>query len=95
MDVAWGIRYNHGGGYQYRLCPASSPLTEDCFQQMPLEFVRDAHALVWTSDMGADGPRNGTRLPLEGVFVDEGTTPPGSTWARNPPVGFLQSPVSD
>ena len=25
VEVSWGIRYNHGGGYQYRLCPASEP----------------------------------------------------------------------
>ena len=23
VQVSWGIRYNHGGGYQYRLCAAS------------------------------------------------------------------------
>lgn len=40
VEVAWGIRYNHGGGYQYRLCPASEPLTEDCFQKMPLAFSK-------------------------------------------------------
>lgn len=82
VRVAWGMRYNHGGGlsppplrfhamtapplmcslsnrmmlncalvgscwlnfcalaagYQYRLCPADQPLTEDCFQQMPLDL---------------------------------------------------------
>merc|ERR1719181_2553423 len=75
VEVAWGVRYNHGGGYQYRLCPASEPLTEACFQKMPLEFVREKHALRWN---------NGTTYPIRGVFVDEGTVPAGSTWARNP-----------
>lgn len=28
VTVAWGPRYNHGGGYQYRLCPANETLTE-------------------------------------------------------------------
>ena len=37
VEVSWGIRFNHGGGYQYRLCPASEPLTEDCFARTPLE----------------------------------------------------------
>ena len=41
----------------------------------PLEFVRDKQALLWN---------NGTRLPIDGIFVDEGTEPKGSTWARNP-----------
>ena len=38
VEVGWGIRYNHGGGYQYRLCPAGEPLTEECFARHPLPF---------------------------------------------------------
>eukprot|EP00036_Acanthoecidae_sp_10tr_P012007 CAMPEP_0182917744 /NCGR_PEP_ID=MMETSP0105_2-20130417/1687_1 /TAXON_ID=81532 ORGANISM="Acanthoeca-like sp., Strain 10tr" /NCGR_SAMPLE_ID=MMETSP0105_2 /ASSEMBLY_ACC=CAM_ASM_000205 /LENGTH=475 /DNA_ID=CAMNT_0025054763 /DNA_START=27 /DNA_END=1454 /DNA_ORIENTATION=+ len=75
VEVTWGMRYNHGGGYQYRLCPADQELTEECFQKMPLDFDRTKQALVWT---------NGTRYSIPGVFVDEGTWPQGSTWARNP-----------
>ena len=63
---------SHGGGYQYRLCPADQPLTEDCMQKMPLEFDRaEGTSLVWN---------NGTRLKIENVFVSEGTWPRGSTW---------------
>merc|ERR1712216_382565 len=40
VEVGWAIRYNHGGGYQYRLCPRSAALTEACFQSTPLEFDR-------------------------------------------------------
>mmetsp|Transcript_46081 Transcript_46081/g.76151 ORF Transcript_46081/g.76151 Transcript_46081/m.76151 type:complete len:404 (+) Transcript_46081:46-1257(+) len=75
VEVGWGIRYNHGGGYQYRLCPSHLPLTESCFQRTPLAFNRSRQALLWN---------NGTRMTLQGVFVDEGTIPAGSTWARNP-----------
>lgn len=79
VEVAWGIRYNHGGGYQYRLCPlgphGNNTLTEECFQQHPLNFDRSKQALVWN---------NGTRYPITGIFVDEGVLPEGSTWARNP-----------
>ena len=33
--VAWGMRFNHGGGYQYRLCPAERwPCTEAAFQTL-------------------------------------------------------------
>merc|ERR1719158_104942 len=39
VDVAWAIVANHGGGYQYRLCPKNSAQTEECFQKTPLEFV--------------------------------------------------------
>eukprot|EP00756_Hemistasia_phaeocysticola_P046860 Hpha_TRINITY_DN206_c0_g1::TRINITY_DN206_c0_g1_i1::g.83750::m.83750 len=78
-EVAWGIRYNHGGGYQYRLCPRgphlNNTISEECFQRMPLQFDRTKQALVWI---------NGTRFPIEGAFVDSGVWPVGSTWARNP-----------
>ena len=61
---------------QYRLCPKDEELTEACFQRMPLPFDRTKQALLWN---------NGTRLPLAGVFVDEGTTPAGSTCAPTRP----------
>ena len=66
-----------GGGYQYRLqkLVQGSHLTESAFQQLPLEFDRTKQALLLN---------NGTRFPLPGVFVDKGTWPKGSTWARNP-----------
>jgi len=91
--VAWGSLYNHGGGYQYRLCPITEKLTEDCFQKLPLEFDRSAQTMVWNTKEvpGANAdtppvPHNGTlRWPVPNpVFVDEGTWPQGSTWARNP-----------
>eukprot|EP00947_MAST-08B_sp_MAST-8B-sp1_P004909 g4909.t1 len=86
VEVAWGIRYNHGGGassesasvvycYQYRLCPAGEEPTEACFQRHPLPFDRSKQTLVYN---------NGTRVPIRGKFVDRGTVPAGSTWARNP-----------
>ncbi len=75
VEVSWAIRFNHGGGYQYRLCPASEAPTEECFQKAPLEFVRHAQLLEWN---------NGTRYPINGTFVDQGTVPAGSTWAMNP-----------
>ena len=75
VEVSWGIRFNHGGGYAYRLCPAGEKLTEACFRRTHLEFDRGAQQLQWN---------NGTRLPINGTFVDEGTRPAGSTWAMNP-----------
>jgi len=77
--VAWGMRFNHGGGYQYRLCPLEKmPCTEEQFQEMPLQFVRDEQAIMWN---------NGTLYPIKGMFVDDSVcpvVPKGSTWARNP-----------
>lgn len=77
--VAWGMRFNHGGGYSYRLCPAEKmPCTEEDFQKMPLDFVRDGQAIMWN---------NGTLYPIKGKFVDSSVAavkPLDSTWARNP-----------
>ena len=73
--MIWQITANHGGGYQYRLCPASSPLTEDCFRRHPLDFATSRQALQWN---------NGSRLAIPGTFVTEGVEPEGSTWAMNP-----------
>lgn len=73
-EVTWQVRNNHGGGYSYRLCPASEPLTEACFQKHPLDFVQDQQALVFGDSV----------VPINGTFVHEGTSPAGSTWAMLP-----------
>lgn len=75
VKVSWGIAANHGGGYQYRLCPKREKLTEECFQRMPLPFASDMQVLLLS---------NGTALEIEGKFTSVGTTPAGSTWAMNP-----------
>lgn len=88
-DAAWYIRANHGGGYQYRLCPKSEPLTEECFQKMPIPF----------SGMTRFKWENDTEAYFQGTFVSEGTLPTGSTWAMNPMpagvgAGFFPAPCS-
>jgi len=78
VEVQWGLRFNHGGGYQYRLCPASEALTEDCFQRNPMRFVRGAQALQWG---------NGTRMEIPSAvqqYVNEGVIPVGYDWVMNP-----------
>lgn len=74
-EVTWQIENNHGGGYSYRLCPADEPITEACFQKHQLEFVQDGQGIVF---------KNGTVLPIKGLFVSEGTYPNGSMWAAMP-----------
>ena len=40
--VEFSIYANHGGGYSYRLCKDDgNPMTEDCYQKMPLDFATD------------------------------------------------------
>merc|ERR1712210_328185 len=47
VNVSWAVTANHGGGYQYRLCPKNSDATEECFQKLPLEFVSDQHEVQY------------------------------------------------
>merc|ERR1712151_395110 len=75
VEVAWGIWANHGGGYQYRLCPRSENLTEECFQKTPLPFVSKSQKLR----LGT-----GKVLDIPASLVSVGTLPAGSTWAMNP-----------
>lgn len=81
VEVAWSILVNHGGGYSYRLCKLPEEgrkgLTEECFQQTPLDFVGDTQWVQYGEDKS-------TRLEIPAVRTDQGTTPSGSQWTRNP-----------
>ena len=81
VEVAWAIRANHGGGYSYRLCKVPSEgrrgLTEECFQQTPLRFVGDKQWVQYGEDKS-------TRYAFQAVRTDQGTTPAGSQWTKNP-----------
>jgi len=85
VEIKWGLRANHGGGYQLRLCPASAELTEACFQQMPLPFVgmqylqqvnESERTLVDSKYAYANG--------TVAAITADGQTPTGITWAMNP-----------
>jgi hypothetical protein len=66
VETTWGMRANHGGGYQYRLCPSGSILTEDCFKANPVPFV-GKQSLQF---------KNGTRLSINSSY----TFPNGTGW---------------
>ena len=70
VETMQAIRANHGGGYQYRLCPLASALTEECFQRTPLDWA-DSSSLMLS---------NGTMIKLNSTFVSDGTLPVGGTW---------------
>jgi len=80
VEVAWGITANHGGGYQYRLCPATEKPTEECFQKMPLEFVGDVQWIQQNMGMNVN---NRTQIPAKTVSGNL-VIPANSTWRRNP-----------
>jgi len=86
VEVAWGITANHGGGYQYRLCRIkeasiniTSQVSEECFQQTPLDFVGDKQWLQF-----GDGMDRTNRTEIPAVRVSKGVLPKGSMWTRNP-----------
>lgn len=81
VETAWGLRANHGGGYQYRLCPLPATgdredLTEECFQRTPLKFIGDTQWL--------QNGVSGERLPIKASRTTNGTLPHGSEWTRIP-----------
>jgi len=75
VTAKWSIRANHGGGYQYRLCPATESLTEECFMRTPLPFASNTTQILELVD---------ATIQIPGKYVSEGTRPVGSTWAMNP-----------
>lgn len=70
VETMTSFRANHGGGYQYRLCPLESDLTEACFQETPMPFAADSRLML----------ANGTIIQLKSVDIADGTLPVGSTW---------------
>lgn len=83
VEVAWGIEANHGGGYQYRLCPYNKSvpkmvaITEECFQQTPLRFVGD-------SSWAQFREKESSRIEFKANRTSVGTMPAGSQWTKNP-----------
>jgi len=81
VEVGWGILANHGGGYSYRLCKVPrggvSKITEECFQQTPLDFVGNTQWVQYGSDKD-------TRIPFMANRTRKGTYPKGSQWTKNP-----------
>merc|ERR1711988_1781778 len=70
VETMLSFRANHGGGYQYRLCPLESNLTEACFQQTPMPFVGNSKLMI----------SDGSIIELDSVDVTNGTLPVGGTW---------------
>ena len=73
QEVAWANNANHGGGYSYRLCPASSTLNEECFNHHPLTMVGQSK-LRW-------GGVGGRELAYDAVNVTVGTKA-GVMWRK-------------
>lgn len=75
VKASWTINANHGGGYQYRLCPRGELLTEACFQRQAVPFAGRQQLQF---------KHNSTIFDIHPTYVSKGTRPHGSTWVRNP-----------
>lgn len=64
VDVSWAVVANHGGGYQYRICPKGEAQTEECFQKTPLEFVGDEQYIQYC-DLSTVPPLSPNATPQE------------------------------
>ena len=83
QEVAWYVNANHAGGYSYRLCKMPeggiSELTEECFQQNPLDFIGEDQWVQYSADK-----TTGHRTELKALQTTQGTFPAGSMWRANP-----------
>eukprot|EP01052_Picozoa_sp_SAG31_P037756 SAG31_NODE_4926_length_2859_cov_110.767029_1_plen_374_part_00 len=70
VETMTSYRAIHGGGYQFRLCPLESNLTEACFHQTPMPFVGNSKLMI----------SDGSIIELDSVDVSNGTLPVGGTW---------------
>ena len=82
VQAAFTLSVNHGGGYQYRVCPRTidgkaQTIDEACFENNPLKFADSIHTVTF-----ADGKANDVEIPA--LDVSEGVQPSGHAWRRLP-----------
>lgn len=75
VDLSFYLVVNHGGGYQYRVCPKDgSNMDESCFEQNPLVFADGFHTVF-------HGDR---KIKIPATDVSDGVIPEGYSWRRIP-----------
>jgi len=94
QEVKWYVSANHAGGYSYRLCKMPhggiKDVTEECFQQTPLEFEGEDQWVVYRADA-----HSGHRTRVSANRTTEGTSPPGSMWTMNPLFPAVETDPAD
>jgi uncharacterized surface protein with fasciclin (FAS1) repeats len=85
VDVSYNIEATHGGGHQYRLCPAGNlfgdnSLDEECFQANVMAFADGKSTFV-----GGSGD-DAVSIEYDALDVDDSNTdgvwPSGTTWRK-------------
>jgi len=84
QEVAYSLTANHGGGFQYRICPLefllNGTLDEGCFEA--LDFVGDESWFKYTLE-GTSDIKSITFTPVRVSDANtNGVLPKGSTWTQ-------------
>ena len=79
VTASWTLIVNHGGGYQYRVCPTGTNMKVDnaCFDSNPLKFAGKEQTVHFQS-------KGSKPVTLSAVDVSKGVKPEGSAWRRLP-----------
>lgn len=81
VEAGWSLWSNHGGGYQYRLCPLEDDsfpeINEDCFTAHPVPFA-DKSTVIRSPYGKFDD------FSIPAMDVTEGVYPEGAAWRMNP-----------
>lgn len=85
-EVAWTPLANHGGGYQYRLCPKGATLDEECFQKMPLFPVGNTSWIRFgpTSPLFPNQMKEIAAARVSKALSGINVNPAGSVWTKGP-----------
>jgi len=87
QQVAWHVKFNHGGGYSYRLCKMPeggiSEVTEECFQNTPLNFSGDTQWISY-GYQSHDWENDDDIEEVNATRSTQGTYPEDSMWTLNP-----------
>jgi len=75
VKASYRLVVNHGGGYQYRVCPKTQAPTESCFQANPLAFANGKTTVEY---------KTGKKISLHAVDITAGVQPAGYAWRRLP-----------
>ena len=78
VEASFYLLVNHGGGYQYRVCPKNNggegDMNESCFEENPLVFADDVHTVFHGDKI----------IEIPATDVLEGVRPQGFPWRRIP-----------
>ena len=77
VTASWSLSVNHGGGYQYRVCPRTGTVDNACFEHNPLAFADGTQTVHFQA-------KGSKPVTIAAVDVATGVQPAGAAWRRLP-----------